>query len=98
MRGHEVGAALCERRGQGTHFFLVGAVVGFDSVLLGKEAERGGGVLEGRGGKANSMMIHTYIHAHIRQPLTKMLVTGFLSPFIANNGHRSNLKDVKSLP
>ena len=64
---------------------------------------RGGGVLEGRGGKgsevkANSMMIHTYIHAHTRQPLTKMLVNGFLSPFIANNGHRSNLKDVRSLP
>lgn len=43
-----MGAALCERRGQGTHFFLVGAVVCFDSVLLGKEAERGG---ESAGGK-----------------------------------------------
>ena len=42
-------------------------------------------MLEGRGGKgskvkANSMIIHTNIHAHTRQPLTKMLVTGFLLP------------------
>ena len=41
--------------------------------------------------------IHTYVNAHThRQPLTKMLGTGFLSPFIANT--TSNLKDVRSLP
>ena len=43
-----MGAALCEWRGQGTHF-LVGAVVCFDSVLLGKEAERGGESAGGEG-------------------------------------------------
>ena len=44
VRGRGVGGALCEWRGQGAHFFLVGAVVCFDSVSVG-----GRGSCEGRG-------------------------------------------------